>query len=76
MNTVLETAIKPVIQGVQKINDGNQYEIVTLTIDALMNSWTNYILREDLKFRLDGMFQLNCIIFITFQMFVREYFKC
>ncbi|EDV22940.1 uncharacterized protein TRIADDRAFT_58661 [Trichoplax adhaerens] len=59
VDSVLETTVKPVVQGVQKITDENQYDVIALTVEAVMSSWTNYILKEDIKFSVAGAKQLQ-----------------
>ena len=43
--------LQPVIEGVSKLPQGLQNSILIQTVEIMMDTWSSYILKEQIKFR-------------------------
>ncbi|CAE1274418.1 unnamed protein product [Acanthosepion pharaonis] len=55
----LETILEPVLDGVSKLKVTSQLSVISMATVAMCEAWTDYILKEKIKFSLHGAHQLG-----------------
>ncbi|XP_052830532.1 uncharacterized protein LOC106868655 isoform X1 [Octopus bimaculoides] len=55
----LETILEPVVEGVSKLRVTSQLSVISMATVAMCEAWTDFILKEKIKFSLHGAHQLG-----------------
>ncbi|XP_056397092.1 coiled-coil domain-containing protein 142 isoform X2 [Hyla sarda] len=56
----VNAVLMPILEGVRYLSPDEQISAVSITIGVFMEAWMEHILRERLKFSLQGALQLRC----------------
>ena len=47
----LDSLIDPVVAGVSKLKTTSQISVISMTVNAMCEAWTGYILKQKIRFR-------------------------